>query len=230
MATVAWKHNVSGDWSTPSNWSGNVVPNASDNVLFNLVGPYAVSSFSDETINAISVAPSVVLNIDGGSGFVVLNGTGTAANSGAITVKDNSSLEIGGTFKNVGAIGLASTGDATELIVDGNVSLKGGGRVGLGAAGASAIVSNGSAAILTNVNNTIIGSGSVGDENLTIVNQSLGVIQANTGQRMTLNGKVANQGTLQALGTITINSDVDNTGGNIKALQAGSLSCSTGPK
>ena len=221
---------MSGDWATPSKWSRNVVPNEGDNVLFNLVGPYTVSSFSDETINAISLAPSVILNIDGGSGFVVLNGTGTAASSGTIIVRDNSSFEIGGTFKNVGAISLASTGDTTELIVDGNVSLMGGGRVRLGAAGGSAIVSNGSTAMLTNVNNTIIGSGSVGDENLTIDNQSHRVIKANTSQMITLSGNVANQGTLQALGGLTINSDVDNTGGNIQALQTGSVIILNGAK
>src|SRR5258707_132349 len=84
---------------------------------------------------------------------------------------------------------------------------------------------------LTNVDNTILGEGVIGNGGLTLVNQSKGIIDANsTGgpliTTLTLNGSggVANAGLLEATnsGILQITNAVNNTGGKITASGASS--------
>jgi probable HAF family extracellular repeat protein len=216
-----WAHRVSGNWTTVSNWNPSVVPGYNDNVVINLAGPYTITSLSDETVNSLALVAGVSLDIEGGSGFVTLKGTGTGANSGTIDIQDNSTFEIGGTFKNAGVIILNSTGDTTEWVIDGNVTLGGEGKVHLAKLG-SAIVSDGSIGTLTNVNNTVSGNGTIGDANLTVINQSLGVIEAGAKQSLAITGGVTNLGNVESYGSLQFDSDdVNNAAGKIRTLAAG---------
>ena len=92
----------------------------------------------------------------------------------------------------------------------------------------STILSNMSAETLTNVDNTISGAGSIGDQDLTLQNDQYGVIDANGASPLTLNtgsNAITNAGLIEATsgGTLDLDSNVTNTGGTIKAAGAGSI-------
>jgi hypothetical protein len=203
-----WAHRVSGNWTLVSNWTPAVVPGSADNVVINLAGPYTVTSLADETVNNLVLGASVSLDIGGGSGFVAVTGV---TNSGTINVEDNSTFELGGTFNNIGTIALDSTGDTTDWEIDGNVTLRGGGKVKLNDSAtsivsygstAAAIVGDGSTGTLTNVNNIVTGNGTIGDSNLTVSNQSLGVIDAAAKQSLTFAGAATERCSLTSITSI----------------------------
>jgi len=101
--------------------------------------------------------------------------------------------------------------------VAGNTSLTGAGTLTLGD-GSNDIVKGGSASdTLTNVDNTITGGGQLGAGELTLVNQSAGVIDANGTIALTLNTGSAiidNAGLIEATGSggAVVASAVKNTG------------------
>jgi len=238
MATISWATGVTGNWTKASNWKPAQVPGDADNAIMGAVGTYTVTSGSDETVNTLTTAKTATLSITGGSGFVMLNGTGTGSNAGTISIDDNSILEAGGAIKNTGVIALNSTGDTTDFVIDGNVMLAGGGKVNMNGPGFSisfffpggtvlpspsaSIVGNGAPATLTNVDNTITGAGIIGDSDLSLLNQKKGVINA-TGSDLALAGNVTNAGTIEATSAIDFLAAVDNTGGTIKTVQKGSF-------
>jgi len=153
------------------------------------------------------------------AGAITLNGTYTAAlNTGTYllgTINNNNNILVNG-----------GGGYNTELYADStNVTLQGGGTVTLStASGAgSAILMEGSADLtLTNVNNTIQGSGIIGDNGLTLVNQAGGTINANvSGGALALQSlTLTNAGLAEATGGGVLNINgitVDNSGGTITA-------------
>jgi hypothetical protein len=83
-------------------------------------------------------------------------------------------------FTNNGTFTLASGGNATELLISGNVSLSGNGAVVMSNNSQNFIFGVASTAVLTN-NSTIEGSGNIGDNNMGLVNGAHGVINANNG-------------------------------------------------
>ncbi|MGH8164160.1 MAG: hypothetical protein ACREP1_07505, partial [Rhodanobacteraceae bacterium] len=92
-------------------------------------------------------------------------------NAGTFIGDDSSITTIAGTITNKGSISLNSTANATDLVLDGNVTLDGGGLLNLVR---SARV--GGSGILTNVDNTIQGetrNGSLGNNEIGLINQSL---------------------------------------------------------
>lgn len=152
---------------------------------------------------------------------------GIVNNLGTIAVADNASLTVAGQFNNTGVIQLNSTNDATTLEIHTSVTLSGGGKLTLTNNANNSIISTGSPATLTNVNNTISGAGTIGDNLLTLVND--GTISAtgtgvnklilDTGaQTIMNNGKISDA----ASAGLTIDSDVANTG-SITASAAGAL-------
>ena len=138
-----------------------------------------------------------------GTGFIHST-TGSTLNNvtlqGALTVDNDQQIALNGSFVNNGSITLASTGNYTDIVVGGTTTLSGGGVVNV--TSASRIIGGGT---LINVDNTIQGDTSeatLGYDQLTIVNQPAGVINANhPGQALTLDpnaGGVVNAGTLEA--------------------------------
>ena len=133
---------------------------------------------------------------------------------------------------NSGSFSINSTGSFTDLLLGSNVTLSGGGTVSL--VNADRVRGGG---ILTNIDNTIQGetsnSGSLGNNEIGLVNQTGGAISANI-SGLTLNvdpnstNGLVNQGTMQATngGILRLNG---NGGGNftnngtIKALSGGIL-------
>ena len=162
-----------------------------------------------------------------GNRNVTLNGVGTGS-LGSIQVSDNQAATIAGSLANAGSIVLATQGSYTALLTAGAVSLTGGGTVVMND-GDARLNSNGAASTLTNVDNTIGGAGSIGDDaNFAFVNQ--GVVNASSAGRALILGAestaLVNTGTLEATapgGLLIRNLAVTNTGGTIQALTGGQV-------
>ncbi len=148
-----------------------------------------------------------------------------------INVNNNSFLYLYGAINNVGAINLLGTINTTELrLVTPVTTLTGAGQVVLGG-GTNYITANGGALNeLDNVDNTISGAGNIGAGNMTLVNETAGVINANQTGQLTIqvNGGVTNTGLIEATNTgglFILNSGIDNTynagAGKISAIGAG---------
>src|SRR6202035_1861344 len=167
-----------------------------------------------------------------------LNATGGVTNDAGATIEaaDGGILQfttLTPTLDNAGTINL---NDETLVVVGsvilpggGNLTLDGGGTVTLGDDSGNAIKSGGAAATVTNVDNTISGAGTIGDACLTLINEHLGVIDADDSNALILNtgaNAVTNYGTLEAnAGTLIVEScvvgcgDAIITGGGIADFQ-----------
>jgi fibronectin-binding autotransporter adhesin len=160
-------------------------------------------------------------------------GTLTLSNAGdSATILNGVALTVEGNISNAGTITLGSTGGTTEL------------QVGTSAGGANVILSGGTLVMSNNAPNyifgvtgtdtltneeTISGSGNIGNGQLTLVNSATGVINANGSAGMTIdaNGGLTNTGTIEATGGSTLNllnmgpqvgtTGITNTGGTILA-------------
>jgi hypothetical protein len=164
---------------------------------------------------------SSATTLDGstGAGAVTINGTYTSALA--------SQTWLLGTITNHGTMLVdGGSGYNTDLVVGSNVTLQGGGTVTLSTAtsgGGNAIVEQATPGLtLTNVDNTIQGSGVLGYNGLTLVNESGAIVNSNvSGGVLNLSGSViTNAGLLEATNGGTLNLPtvtVNNAGGNITA-------------
>jgi|GEM_PF-3449056 len=131
-----------------------------------------------------------------------------------------------GAIVNSGVINVAGArqnGNQTNLIVDtAGVTLTGAGSINLVAgvatrvgAGTAQIVGAGPGSVLT-TDNTISGTGGVGADGLTVVNQ--GVIDANAAKALFVVGSVVNSGLIEAtVGALVAEGTISNLGGTIEA-------------
>ena len=137
-------------------------------------------------------------------------------NANDIVISDNAVLPFAGTINNSGTIELASSGGNTRLeVLDGGLTLEGGGRVELSDGNGNIISGATPGATLTNVDNTISGAGQLGEGHLTFHNQ--GTVIASGSDPLTIDtgaSEVVNSGTLKATGSggLIIQSDIDNSG------------------
>jgi hypothetical protein len=155
-------------------------------------------------------------------GDSVFDGVTIACGSNVL-VNDQTSLALQDTIDNHGTITLAA-GPDPSLVIDGCVTLTGHGEVVLSGDGDN-IVGGAGGGVLDNVDNTISGAGSIGDGQLTLINESCGVINANlAGQTLTIDTDhaVTNGGTLEASNGGTLLVDDAVTGGG-SALVAGGV-------
>ncbi len=202
--------NVFGGGDSTFNNSGTLTSHATDGtVVFNLqlantgtvsaeVGNFVLAGGGTLSGTA-SAASGAVLQF--GSDFIITDGA-QFAGPGLVQFNDSTSTTLSGSVANNGNILLNSTGGFTDFVLSNNVTLSGSGVLSLVAA--DRIRGTG---ILTNAGNTIEGetsnSGSLGADEIGIVNQARGVISANV-SGLTLvvdpnasNGLV-NQGTMEA--------------------------------
>jgi len=146
---------------------------------------------------------------------------GTINNSagGILSIANNSGLNLdGGTYSQLGAVQLNSAGNASELVLQGSVTLTGG-SVTLSNNSQNYIFGGVGTDILTN-EETISGAGTIGDNQMTLVNS--GTINSNQSSGMTINpnGGVTNTGTIEATAGSSLlltNTTVGNAGGTITA-------------
>ncbi len=200
--TVEWSSPSSGTWETASNWSSNSVPGTPgvpDTV--EIEQPIKVTLGTSETVASVVVGTGAILNIvDGGS--LVVSG-----------------------IQNAGLIQLNSSGADPTLAIDGTVLLVGGGELKMLGPTADNLIYGvaSTSATLVNVDNTIIGSGTIGqgDGELTLINGFAGIIAASpllvtdAGILIIDTGNgVNNFGVLEALagGTLQVDDSVTNLG------------------
>ena len=137
-------------------------------------------------------------------------------------------MSIGGTIVNSGTINESSTGTTTEIILTQTTNtLTGGGKVVLSANTNNLIFATTSTFLLDNQDNTISGGGNIGNGSMVLSNE--GIINANQSTAtLTVNtagNVITNSGTMEATngGDLNIVSAVNNVGGTIEAVGAGSV-------
>jgi hypothetical protein len=146
----------------------------------------------------------------------VFDQTPVTDNTGDLAIGNGAILPLGGVVDNAGAIGLNSTGDATDLeILANGAVLQGGGQVTLSDNSQNVIYGASANATLTNVDNTIVGAGEIGEAQLTLINE--GTIDADGTSALVIDtgtNVVVNGGTIEATaaGGLTVNSAVANSG------------------
>jgi autotransporter passenger strand-loop-strand repeat protein len=150
-------------------------------------------------VDITSASGGTAINSVGANLDAVVSATdsGTLVNSGAVNVRNGGTLTVGAaTLNNAGSINLLGTFSATELLIEQNVTLSGGGTVSM--SGNQSLITGGSGFTLTNVNNKIIGVGEIGNSHFAINNQSSGVINGNgTVFHMELAANVTNAGLIE---------------------------------
>ena len=203
-ATVSWISTTGGDWNDSANWSDGLAPLGWENVDITL--PVKVTIDDVEQAASLVIGPGGILNIIAGGELIVANG-----------------------ISNSGVIQLNSSGGDPQLVIDGTVYLLDGGTIEFKGPAAQNVITGfaGSGATLVNVDNTIEGSGVIGqgDGHLTLVNGGLGTIDATpliAGDSgvLTINtgNTVSNSGLMEATagGTLQIDDAINNLG-TIKA-------------
>ena len=226
MAVIHWLGGVNSDFNTAGNWGGGVVPLVGDDAIIDLAGAAVVSS-ADNSVNTLAVIGTASLSIASGT-FTVISGSGSGNLAGHVTVADGATLSIGGTIVNSGTINESSAGTTTKIVLNQTTNiLQGGGQVILSANANNQIIGAKSTFLLDNQNNTISGSGQLGSSFMALSNE--GVINANKAAAAltvdTAGNVIINAGTMEATGggSLTINSPVNNVGGTIEAVGAGSI-------
>jgi len=137
-----------------------------------------------------------------GSG-INMNGTGGVTNTGLIEATNNGNLSMQGTIQNSGNIQInGGGGSVSDLFLLGNTTLSGGGAVTLNSLpiGYAGITGFSNPETLENVDNTIQGTGLIGQNQLSLQNDAAGTVLANVsgGTLEILGGSVTNNGTFQA--------------------------------
>jgi hypothetical protein len=204
---------------------GVIVGNVEDKGIIEANGLHTHVDLETATIRTgvlKTLTGGVIQTVDRGS---LLDGTTSSVlNEATVNILNNTSLTIQGAIDDVKAdgasINLGSGGNTTQLIIGAkNATLSGGGAVTLTDNSNNQIFGAAVGATLTNVDNTISGSGQLGNGELTLVNQAAGVIQATgPGSALVLNtgaAVVSNIGLLEgvgAAGLVIQNTTVNNTG------------------
>ena len=151
----------------------------------------------------------------------------TISAGSSVTATDNTTTTLLGTIDNQGTIEqIGGNGQNGFLNIGNAVTLTGGGTVTLDTiatnGGNAYIIGNGET--LTNTNNTIQGTGIIGNGNLALVNSGLIDATPEGGtSTLTLNGGgVTNTSTMEATagGVLVIQTTVNNAGGNITTADA----------
>jgi hypothetical protein len=154
-----------------------------------------------------------------------LDGTTSPVNNqGVLTVQGTSTLMLEGTINNTGSIVLNNAGH-DSVLQPYFATLTGGGSVSLGDSPLFSGIVSGN---LTNADNTIMGSGNLGDGDSDLINQAAGVIDASGSRWMVLDigtSTIANAGLIEATGTggLSLRSAVSNAGGGVIAAAGGSV-------
>lgn len=195
------------------------------------VGANSVVDIQNATINGGTVTTS-------GGGIIQSLGSLTTfsglTTSGTVSIPNNNDLTLAGTITNSGAIQVSSTGNNTELVASGAVSLTGGGTVTLSDNNNNYILAAATGNTFTNVNNTISGSGNIGNNNMAFTNDAAGVVNATSSNSNTLTIQpgtpgATNLGLMEASsgGTLQLEDVITNTNGTtngtIEALNGGTV-------
>ncbi len=199
-SVVTWTSPVSGTWETANNWSDLSTPAAPEYV--NIAQPVKVTVERSESADGLRIGAGAILNLASGA-----------------------TLEVSQGIADFGTLRINSSGSDPKLAINGTVYLLNSGKLALvGPTDENLIIGvAGTDAKLVNVNNTITGSGTIGqgDGALTLVNGKNGTIEAtpllasDSGLLIIDTGnRVSNSGTMTAAagGTLQIDDPVTNLG------------------
>ena len=165
----------SGNWTDAASWSTGFVPENGSTIKVDVAidgGKAAASTVSILTggsfqIDNLTIDSNDALNLNNGS-FLTLAADGVAA-----------------TVTNNGQMNLTSTASLTDLIIAGSTSISGTGTLQLSNNVNNRIYATGNQTLTIGSGQTIQGSGQIGVNQTTIVNN--GVIDANASAGMTIN-------------------------------------------
>ena len=223
-----------------SNTGGLLIQNTAINNAGGTVQALVAGSHVDlagSTIEGgtLKTANGGVIQTVGGNGSLDGITFGVLNNQGSIQVNDQTILSLSGTINNTGTINSdqESTSGSTQIrVASQTVTLKGGGKLTMSNNGLNEVFGNSGNNQLVNVDNTISGAGQLGAAQLTLINQSKGVINADqaagllvAGQLIvnTQNSILTNAGLLEATNTgglLLQNTAIKNTGGTVLASGA----------
>ena len=161
---------------------------------------------------------------------------GAVTNKGAVAIYNTGTLNLLGSIVNDGSINEESVGNGTAIIVDSSkVTLTGSGTIVMSDNGNNEFYGATASDELDNVNNTISGAGALGANQLTIVNEASGVIDATGGNALyvqTGGSVLTNDGLMESTSTgglVIQGTDIANATGTISAaggnvyLQGGTI-------
>ncbi|HEY2177064.1 MAG TPA: hypothetical protein VGH15_00655, partial [Caulobacteraceae bacterium] len=157
-----------------------------------------------------------------GTGIVLVNVAGGEFNgvslTGQVRVLNATNVTLEGAIANAGKLQLTASSSTANLIIGAaGVTLSGKGVVSLSASAGNQIYGQALADTLTNVDNTIEGSGQLGDGLMKLVNQAGGTILGNQSVALTINtvsNAITNAGLIENSGSggTLVESAVVNTG------------------
>jgi hypothetical protein len=189
MTDIHWNSAVDGAFDDGADWTGHAVPKASDDAILDATGaPYMVTAAVSATVNGIQLASYATLAIARGT-LTATAGTDGGVNAGAIVVTHGAVFQTGGVLDNTGGITLSGAGSDLRLLSD--TTLTGGGvlEANYGAYGNYTQILGAAPVTLTNVDNTIIGAGQIGDSaGFCLVNEAGAVIEADVLQHRLILG------------------------------------------
>jgi len=136
QTAVSW-NGGSGNWNTPSDWSGGVVPNNGGGKTYNVTisngEPETVTLNLGVTISDLTLGTSAILQSSQNDSLTIASG-GTLTNSGTMsfdTTGSNITVASGGTLSNSGTINMEAAGETLNVsgttINTGTINLEGGG-------------------------------------------------------------------------------------------------------
>jgi hypothetical protein len=226
MAIKNWIGGFSTHFNDPANWSPAGTPDSTSDVIIG--AGFTIDSPTTITINSLALAATSTLTVNAATAFTVNSGTNGAGIAGTLNVADSAVMSIGGTIVNSGTINENSTGTTTQIkLTQTTNTLQGGGKVVLSANTNNLISATTSTFLLDNQDNTISGGGNIGNGSMVLsnegtinANQSTAALTVNTGTNV-----ITNSGTMEATngGDLNIVSAVNNVGGTIEAIGAGSV-------
>ena len=134
--------------------------------------------------------------------------------NGGTTITDDLTFAApGNTYDNFGPLNVGPGGDVDNILVPVDTTLDGGGSVDLiggGIVSDQSLIDSGQTATVTNLDNTISGSGQLGDDNLNLFNSSGGTILANSGDNISIYApNTRNVGLIEANGGFIYANNVD---------------------
>jgi autotransporter passenger strand-loop-strand repeat protein len=199
----SWKTGKSGIFGAGSNWTANSPPTSSQEAVIAVAGTYTGSAISAATVAALDIAnKTATLLVTSGATFTPTNGTGPDTNLGTVVVQSGGTFAPGGTVHNSGSLKAAAGG---EIVFSGAVT-NGSAGVIL-ASGASARVDLDGATIsggkLQTLSGGVIETASGSTNNVLSGGSTVAgsLLKVADGTTLTLEGAVANAGTIAVSGT-----------------------------
>ncbi|MDB5565949.1 MAG: hypothetical protein JWP84_2515 [Tardiphaga sp.] len=211
-----WTGRHSSNWNDPLNWSLGTPPTPTEIAYVDTLTAINLNLTDDLSIAGLYVTSRTTIDVSNTGIAHVLNVTGTLTNSGDVVLGPNTTLELNGVVQNQGTILVDTwTTSGATLLIDGTVTLEGGGTVILD--GIADKITGTADAKLVNVDNTIDGYGTLGDGHLDIVNKCGGTIVADTAYKLVIDVHFAdfvNYGLIEssAAGGLEIRGDLENHG------------------